>query len=44
MQIVYGLQRHFKIKKCPEWDSNPHWTAFETAGSTDWPIGARLTS
>jgi AmiR/NasT family two-component response regulator len=25
---------------CPEWDSNPHCTAFETADSTDWSIGA----
>ncbi len=29
--------------ECPEWDSNPHFTAFETAGSADWPIGAWST-
>ena len=26
---------------CPGWDSNPHWTVFETAFSADWNTGAR---
>ena len=25
---------------CPGWDSNPHWTVFETAFSADWNTGA----
>ena len=25
---------------CPRWDSNPHWTVFETASSTGWDTGA----
>jgi hypothetical protein len=25
---------------CPGWDSNPHWTVFETASSTGWDTGA----
>ncbi len=30
------------IPRCPEWDSNPHFTVFETARSTCWRIGAQL--
>ena len=26
--------------ECPGWDSNPHWTVFETAFSADWNTGA----
>jgi two-component system, response regulator PdtaR len=26
---------------CPGWDSNPHWTEFESAPSTGWGTGAR---
>ena len=26
---------------CPGWDSNPHWTVFETASSAGWDTGAR---
>ena len=26
---------------CPGWDSNPHWTVFETASSTGWDTGAQ---
>ena len=25
---------------CPGWDSNPHWTVFETASSAGWDTGA----
>ena len=25
---------------CPGWDSNPHWTEFETVASADWGTGA----
>ena len=28
-------------RSCPGWDSNPHWTVFETASSTGWDTGAR---
>ena len=31
-----------RIPRCPEWDSNPHFTVFETARSTGWRIGAQL--
>ena len=27
--------------RCPGWDSNPHWTVFETASSAGWDTGAR---
>ncbi len=26
---------------CPGWDSNPHWTVFETVASADWATGAK---
>lgn len=28
------------MRWCPGWDSNPHWTVFETAFSADWNTGA----
>jgi hypothetical protein len=41
---VYSYVRDIrKCIECPEWDSNPHFTAFETAGSAGWPIGACCT-
>ena len=27
-------------RQCPGWDSNPHWTVFETASSAGWDTGA----
>jgi hypothetical protein len=30
-----------KREMCPGWDSNPHWTVFETASSTGWDTGAQ---
>ncbi len=29
---------------CPGWDSNPHWTVFETASSTGWDTGAGVSA
>jgi two-component system, response regulator PdtaR len=31
------------VPGCPGWDSNPHWTVFETAISADWITGAEQT-
>ena len=31
---------HRGLTGCPGWDSNPHWTVFETAFSADWNTGA----
>jgi len=28
------------LAQCPGWDSNPHWTVFETASSAGWDTGA----
>lgn len=30
--------------RCPGWDSNPHWTVFETASSTGWDTGAGVSA
>lgn len=29
---------------CPGWESNPHFTGFESARSTNWRTGAQLTA
>src|SRR5699024_328299 len=33
-----------QVKKCPEWDSNPHWIGFEPNASAGWAIGASETN
>ncbi len=35
-----GLPADCATAECPGWDSNPHWTVFETASSTGWDTGA----
>ncbi len=43
-QPVHSLGNSSKLgfaHSCPGWDSNPHWTVFETASSTGWDTGAR---
>jgi two-component system, response regulator PdtaR len=37
---VGGERRLTAGHGCPGWDSNPHWTVFETASSADWDTGA----
>lgn len=31
-----------QVRRCPEWDSNPHWIGFEPNASAGWAIGAVL--
>src|SRR5204862_7178982 len=37
---TYGQHGLDHRRRCPGWDSNPHWTVFETAFSADWNTGA----
>src|SRR3954447_5684393 len=39
---VHGriLTLWYDNSRCPRWDSNPHWTGFESVSSTSWDTGA----
>ena len=40
MTTVFALVSGMFLPECPGWDSNPHWTVFETASSAGWDTGA----
>lgn len=42
MKVFCRLRWRFKIKKCPEWDSNPHFAVFEAALSAVGVPGHRI--
>lgn len=41
MTMAFALVSGTFDRECPGWDSNPHWTVFETASSAGWDTGAR---